>query len=412
MGILTDWELGLKPATRRLYGGSLRRLLHDSELSAEEALEKVKSEYPRFDTYSKLRMRCNRYTDSVKHASVFALHSFLISGGVQVLPRARVSKPQPVKVKVALTWDQANRIIDAMNKPYNLVAKVMLHCGWGIGEFLKFNVAESWLAVKKYLDQNPNSEYYRHDFTGRKRNVHQWYSLIPTTILREVLDNCETPIKAKYGLALSVDEQGKKHKYKTEGIVLDTKHYHSARTYIETAFRTALRRAPVSIHGKPSPHEIRDTFRTHATRVGCAAEAAEFALGHEIDALGYNKIFTDESWMWMNLRKIYGPTAATREEVKTLEEQNKIMREILARSLRTELDKLTREERAIVESLGLSVTEETVSRRSALGWTRTDTQFRLAAPRLTEIREAIQNIQTQLRALGLSPEPVKPKAPE
>jgi integrase len=321
MGIVDDWAAGLKPATRRLYVPCVKRLMADSGFKAEEALQLILNEYPKFTTYSKLRLKINSYSDHMRGPMVYALHNFLVAGGVQVLPRARVSQPPHLKAKNYLTWEQALSICAAASKPYNVALNMMLHCGWGISEFLKFNTAATWKNVQKFLASNPQAEYFRFDFTGRKRNIKQFYSLIPTSLLREalrVLDN-KVPITAAYGLSL--DKQGRK--YKTEGILLDLPHYHSARTYLETAFRTAVHRAPITLNGSgvPSPHELRDTFRTRAQKVDCNPVAAEFAMGHGIDPLGYNKIMVDTEWMWNELKKIYGPSAVTEEQLKVRDKE-------------------------------------------------------------------------------------------
>ncbi len=310
------WLAGLKPGTRANYGSCIRRLFQDANLDPDVALERVKAEYPRFDTYTKLRLTADKYSDYVKHAAVFALHSFLTKGGVQVLPRVRIGKPELVKPKTRLTWDQALAVCGASSKPYNLTLKLMLHCGWGVSQFLKFNRPETWRNVKQFLASSPNAEYYRFDFTGRKQNRKEFYSLVPAFILREILTNCQVPICAKYGLSKSTNAKGKISKKKTDGVPLDMDHYHSARVYLETAFRTAVKRAPVTVQGNPSVHELRDCFRTRAAKVECASDAAEFAMGHTIDPLNYNKIAYDEAWMWGQLRKIYGPQAASMDQLK------------------------------------------------------------------------------------------------
>ena len=209
-----------------------------------------------------------------------------------------------------MTWQEAERICGAASRPYNLIFQLMLECGWGIGEFLKFNTVETWQQIRNHLTKNPQAEYYRHEFPARKRNTHPFYTLIQTARLKEILSLTPVPIKASRGLW---KVKGVKQPKRNDTLTLNMEGWNPARQYLENAWRTARRRAPVKLAGKPTIHELRDTFRTRATQAGCAPEAAEFAIGHTIDPLGYNKCFYDEKWMWNELRKISAPNEAIDE---------------------------------------------------------------------------------------------------
>jgi integrase len=333
--ILDLWLKGLKPATARNYGLYLRKLFAMARMTPEEVVAKTKSD---IQTYVDLRNLANNFSESVRHLAVHALRSFLCAKGVLMLPPAKVPTPTPVKEETSLTWDQAMRIVDAMSKPYNLVGKMLLHCGWGISEFLKFNKAETWDSVRAYLTANPKAEYYRFNFSSRKRNRQRFYSMIPRTILDEILSTIPVPITASHGFT----EHGKGKQYKSKGIVLDQEHFLSARQYIEMAFRTGLRRAPIAgLTGTPTPHELRDTYRTRAELVGVAPAAAEFSMGHVVDPNSYNKCSRNEPWMWQNLSKIYGSPAVTEDALE--ERDEKIRRlEIQIAALNSRFDELTR----------------------------------------------------------------------
>jgi integrase len=300
------WLKGLTPATGRLYGMYLRRLFEQAQVTPEQAVEETTRD---IQTYVKLKNLCNNFTPRGRHAAIFALRRFLYDNGIVQLPPARVPTPTNSRLEATLTWSEANSIIASARKPYNLVLKMMLHCGWGISEFLKFNTPQNWDAAKSHLETNPNAEYFRVNFNGRKRNRSKFYSLIPTFLLKEILSVVEVPIKASHGFTL----QGNHKIYHTQGVPLDVEHYHSARTYIETAWRTALKHAPVRVNGHSSPHELRDTFRTKAAYVRCAAEAAEYAMGHTIDPLNYNRCYHNQDWLWSELKKIHAPEGTLNE---------------------------------------------------------------------------------------------------
>jgi hypothetical protein len=182
----------------------------------------------------------------------------------------------------------------------------MLHSAWGCSEFLEFNATETWNSVKDYLGKNPTAEYYRFDFEGRKSNDQPFYSLIPTSVLKEIFNAQITlPISTKKGLTLNHNR------------------YHSAILYLGSAWNTAIRRAPIPpTKGRVTLHDVRDTFRTRCTLLKISFEASEFALGHELDQKGYNQCFNDEPWMWSELRKLYGPVVATES---ALQERDKVI---------------------------------------------------------------------------------------
>ena len=196
-------------------------------------------------------------------------------------------KIKKVKPPVYLKWDEANSIADAATPPYNMIYKIMLRAGWGIGEFLKFNTDETWTRVKAKLAKDPTAEYFRFDFSGRKRNNRPFFSLVPMKILADCV-----ALETKKGMTLPMCGRGRNG---ANGTPLDHAHVFVARTYIESAFRTARNRAPITeVQGTPGAHELRDVFFTRAVQVGCAESAANFVMGHVVDGLGYNKASNDE----------------------------------------------------------------------------------------------------------------------
>jgi len=306
------WLQGIKESTREVYGRYLRRLFKLANLTPEQVVDGTKKD---IQTYIDLVQLANNFTERGRYITIFALRRFLYDRGVLMLPPARISRPTPTRKPTNLTWEEAHGIAAAAGKPYNIAFKLMLHAGWGIGEFLKFNTEENWNNVKAQLAKDPGKEYYRHDFSGRKKNMREWYSLIPVAILREVLGLVPVPIRATHGYMF---EDGRRT-HKSKGILLNLEDYHSARVYLEKAWITARRRAPITMKGQPSLHELRDTWRTKAAFVGCADDAAEFAMGHVIDPLGYKKVFTREKWMWENLRKVEG-AALTENDLQERDE--------------------------------------------------------------------------------------------
>jgi integrase len=319
------WLKGLTPNTRSVYDHYLAKLLKAADITPEQVLEEVKKDPVAL--WSKVKPQANTIASAKgRYTALYALRRFLVDNGFENLPRARINKPRGVKPRTYLTWDQALAICAAASRPYNLMFKLMLHSGWGIGEFLAFNTKETWESVKSYLASNPSAEYFRFTFPQRKNNPQEFYSLVPTFILKDII---------ALGIQLPLSSQGRQNE---QGIPLDKNHYHSAGMYSGAAFRTAVKKAPIVVQGKPTIHDLRDTFRTRAEFAGCRASAPEFVMGHQIDPLEYNKCFYDEGWLWNELKKIFGPMAVTEDtlatrdaRMQTLESENKDLKARLER---------------------------------------------------------------------------------
>ncbi|MGA2462224.1 MAG: hypothetical protein ABSF82_12465 [Candidatus Bathyarchaeia archaeon] len=390
------WLKTLRPSTRKSYGAILRRLFKLTNLTPQQALSRVKAEGRKNSatTYVLLQNQARaNLTERTAYIGIFALRRFLFDNGVMLLPPTRLSTPRRVKPSTNMTWEQANRICDAASKPYNLILKLMLHCGWGIGEFLKFNSEDTWNTIRSYVARNPQAEYFRFNYSGRKTSQQEFYALVPMFMIQEIMSTIPVPIRATHGF--SGNKKGKLTK--AEGIIIDTSHYASSTKYIEQAFKTALKRAPIVVQGTPSVHELRDTFRTRATFVECAAEAVEFAMGHTIDPLGYNKAYYDEKWAWTNLNKIYGPSSVNEQQLKSVQleaervkQENELLKTTIIEALSAQREQTEKRYNELlkvkVKQLGVSV--------------EGDLPNRLMTPAMKELQTEYDRLTKQLTNLG------------
>ena len=370
------WVSSIQSAsTRRDYGRAVRRLISAVGMTPQEVLDKVKAELRQSDatTYSQLvNYAKGHYTENMCYLIVMGLRRFLLDSGVTMLPAARLRAPAKVKPPTSMTWDQARRVIDAASLPYSLIYKLMLHSGWGVGEFLKFNTADTWADIKRYLAERPNAEYYRYNFSGRKRSRHQWYSLVRTDILKEIIANLDVPIRGARG----------------DSVPLDKAHIRSAEAYFSSAFKTALKHSPVRLNGRPTTHELRDTYRTRASFVGCDRDAAEFSMGHLIDPRGYNKCYTDEAWMWAELKKIHGPAVATEAQVQAqAQELTSLRMELYKGELRRLQDRLD------------TIPKVPIYVQGPEGYKPITTPEETAAE-IVKIKAAMREVEDKLRELG------------
>jgi hypothetical protein len=295
------------PQTARGYEAGLRRLLGFMKIDSKTLLSRAKRDPKK--TWVAMKEAAKGFPkNSVAITGLYAGRRFLLDHDEYLALPAAHLKIKKVKPPVHVKWDDANAIADAASLPYNMIFKIMVHTGWGIGEFLKFNTAETWARVKANLAKDPTAEYFRFDFSGRKKNDRPFFSLVPMKILAACV-----ALEATKGMVLPMCGRGRNG---ANGIPLDHAHVFVARTYIESSFRTALKRAPVTdVQGRPGAHELRDVFFTRAVQVGCAESAADFVMGHMVDGLGYNKASNDEKWVWGEVKKVSALESATFEEI-------------------------------------------------------------------------------------------------
>jgi integrase len=182
----------------------------------------------------------------------------------------------------------------------------MLFCAWGTKEFLAFNTKETWDNIQAYAKSPINHEYYRYNFKGRKEKGRSipFYTLIPMPIISEIL---QSGVKLPFPRSISLGEGRPRKSQKriiTEGNPFDMNTYYTSSRMMGASFTTAHRRAAIPpMIGSPRKHDLRDAFRSRAAQVGCAVDAAEFAMGHRIDPLNYNKSPTMRLGCGVNLRK-------------------------------------------------------------------------------------------------------------
>jgi integrase len=379
---LIQWTKTItKETTRRQYGMNLQRLLDRANVTGAELVAKVKKELRENDTttYHSMMEYAKEFTTTDDNGKdhghttfmmLIALRRFLYDKGIY-LPKIKVETPARVKPRPSLSWTEALKVCDAASKPYNVIFKLMLYCGWGIHEFLTFNTKATWKEIK---NTKPTEPYYRFDFTGRKRNKSEFYSLIPMNLLREILaSGIEVPLR-------TAQSKGKGN------VPLDLTHYRIVETYMQSAFRTAIKRAAIpQKKNQPTPHTLRSTFRTNASIVGCDIQVAEFAMGHNLDKFGYDRLYNDEAFMWSNLSKYYGPVSASREEVEAKGREIAELKKIIGEPLQQEQLEIQEKIQQLLKQYGLPTT------------TPTDKY----PPDLKQLQTELNRIQEKLIRLGL-----------
>ena len=305
--LMLNWLKTLKPQTATNYRVCLLRLLDLMKIDCHKLSEDAERDPVK--TWRAIKQAAQSLSSArVRLHAQYAARRFLLDQNEDLmLPKSNLKQPDLVKEPVYLTWDEAHKICDAASLPYSLIFKLMLSVGWGIGEFLKFNKTETWNGIKAKLASG-NAHYFRFGFKGRKTNRRPFYSLIPAKVLSDAV---ALEAKGKIKLPLSYEKKNGK------SVPLDDSNLLTNRRYLESAFETALKRAPIVLtQGHPSPHELRDTFLTRAIQVACSDSAANFTMGHGLDRDRYNKCDRDEGWLWNELSKIHGPAAVTEDALE------------------------------------------------------------------------------------------------
>jgi len=323
--LFDDWLESIENTnTRNGYGPYLKKLFDKMGVTAEEMKARLKQSTgepwreAKKITNPDPEINANPiFTLKGREIALCALRHFIRYCDLYP-PNDKIPKAPKAKRTPYMKWEQALKICDAATPPYRWIFRLQAHCGWGIGEFLKFNSkAENWERARHGIIDG--KEYFRFDFPGRKRNPKPWYTLIPTFVLKEIFEaNSKFPLTT------------------TRGKPLDPTNYHSSVVLLESAFKNAANRAALKFDPMPSPHEFRDTFQTHCTKSGVIREIKQFAMGHKVDPLGYEKCMgedgkpTDEDleFVWSEVRKAYGPGPV---EIGKVKEENQELRERIAK---------------------------------------------------------------------------------
>jgi integrase len=306
-----------KVNTRNGYGPYLNKLFDKMNTTAEEMRQRLKESAGEPWREAKKVTLDPAFTAKGREITLCAFRHFMRYCDV-FPPNDKIPKAPKAKRTPYMKWEEALKLCDAATPPYRWIFRLQAYCGWGIGEFLRFNgKAENWTRAKNAVIDG--KDYFRFEFPNRKRNEKSWYTLIPTFVLKEIFD-------ATNQFPLTT----------TRGKPLDSTNYHSSVVLLESAFKNAASRAALKFDPMPSPHEFRDTFKTHCTKCGVIPECKEFSLGHKVDPLGYEKCIEDPDFVWSEIRKAYGPTT---QELEGVAKENQELRESL-RQMQQQVDEL------------------------------------------------------------------------
>lgn len=225
------------------------------------------------------------------HEQPFELNGYKIS--------RESDRPRP---EAFLTWAQVEQIIEAAHPTYRPALEVMLWGGLDLHRFVQINNDPAMIESVKSQLSDPKRDHVTLDVLKGRKKGDKFRVFLPRHIAEKL------PLKGGRG----------------PGNL-------RAKGNIQYAFREAARRLGLYQLGL-GVHELRDTFRTEATKRGLPEPLAEHQLGHR-DPLGYEKSFKDIDWALQHWRKFWYPEqTAIQSELERLRLENERLRDELERS--------------------------------------------------------------------------------
>jgi hypothetical protein len=324
---VTEWLDGInvKPSTRAYYVKRLYEFLEGE--SPKTFLERALSSSRDVSIEIKSRIgKMAQRSASLASQTQVAVKSFLdfYETNIHVNGKIRIRKKW---AKEFLSWENAERIISKCREPYESIFRFMLWSGVGQDEVIEIN--ESPEIQKQIQEQMSNSkDYVRIDLQPRKMTLTQYFVLVPKQYVPSF------PFRTA--------------DYKVRG----NKPLH--REAMEEIFRRAAKRVNLYKKGM-GPHTLRSAFTSQCAMAGVVQAVAEFAKGHGgADKYGYSREVLNEEYMVKELRKLWSfVKPASQEAVKSLEEQNRFLREIIEGDLKADIEKLEAEKKEKLREYGI-----------------------------------------------------------
>ena len=190
-----------------------------------------------------------------------------------------------------LTVENIRDLVLSSKLPYRACLLAMFSGGMGLSEIIYWSnngAADLKEALKR------NRDYVRVDLPGRKkaRNRRPFY----TIIMGDALDQLRKWMAARPGDAETIFVNQYGDGFTKQALYMYWLRHMKALGIIEPGEDSSHRTGR-------NPHELRDCFRSQWEKSPAKGSVAEYAMGHQIDPLEYNKAFRDEAWVVKEFRK-------------------------------------------------------------------------------------------------------------
>lgn len=234
-------------------------------------------------------------------------------------PSFKIRSDKP-PVKITLTLQDVRDVILSSNRTYRSIFIAMFQGGMDLSAFEYWN-ENGWEDMKKQLRDDP--EVIRIELPGRKkrRNKEAFYTFIGMDAIDALRDYLGERIDEKKFAILEEKrkEWCRKHNQKWEPkeyipgcIFYNQQGKPIKKGSVHTYWLKHLQKigkVKTAVNGDASTrygkniHELRDLFRTQWEKSPAKGSVAEFAMGHAIDPLEYNKACKDEAWTSREYKK-------------------------------------------------------------------------------------------------------------
>jgi hypothetical protein len=313
-----------------------------------------------------------RQSTSKANQTAFAILSFLKSHKIKGLDiDTKALKVKGIRQGNYLSYENAQKIISKTDSPYAEIFDFMLHSGLGADEIGEIQLDKQ---IQAFIEQQRTNDksYVRINMKARKGSSKPFYTLVPKDKVPKF------PLNNK---VIGGVRKGKPTNKKARGGTPVSPYD------LRENWRRAAKKAKLWQAGM-GPHVLMSVFESTAGMAGTNQAAIQMARGHRyVDKYGYARQAQNEEWTSQELQKYWNyAKPATSQQVRKLEEENKLLKESIIPTLIREKEEANRRYEELKES------RLTGSGTAWASFTETD--------EMKQLRERMETIDKQLKALG------------
>jgi hypothetical protein len=272
------------------------------ELNPSELLDAARTHNDDLDTQVMDVLKSQvtaHYSDGSKKLMVSSLRSFLLRRKLKLELLGLRFKRFHAR-KELFRWSEAEKVIDCATPPWRNCYRVMLWSTFDNQRFIDVNQDVERIAkVKKDLEDSTR-QWIRIEVPDGRKQSPPFTVTIPREVasLLPVLMNDGSPVRSRQLLI--------RH------------------------FRQALVRAGFGDRHRFGTHQLRSCWKSEATHRGLPSVISEAQLGHEVDALNYERMHDDSDWVLSEFSKAWSvPQAATTNELADLRKEVQQLRDAI-----------------------------------------------------------------------------------
>jgi len=279
------WIVGIHPNTRHNYDHTLCKVLKELNLTPTQLKERAESNPKELSIDAKAILRNHDRSEQYRRTMRAAFKNFLAFYELDV-PLTGLKIHVKRKVKPFFPWDQAMRVIGLASREYAPIYEFMLWAAFDLERFVKLNGDKERLAkITKQLEDK-EKQWVKIDVPEGRKSSDPFYCLVPRKIA---------------GLLPILDQDGQPMIKKAP---------------IFWQWHQAMMRAGLADYGEFGPHNLRSAWLDEATKRELDPVIRQHQLGHKVDALGYQRIQQDVSWVEQHFAQAWKiKPVATKEEL-------------------------------------------------------------------------------------------------